>query len=286
MTICTLLKRARFTMAALSSALCYFTYSFMEPILAQRLVEFNLNTMQIGWFFALWPIFYIPASILVQYVPNYIEKRVTIILSALMSCVAFIFVGPSMILELPNSLVLMGLGQALVGIFTATMMIPGLPEMVESTLPHFPGQETTVNDLSSGIFNAFLGFGQVLAPMYGSTSKKMLGFRLTCDIVALICLVFGVMYFFIGDGIEAFQTTVKNIKQLGDDDNFVEVSNTSYDKKTELDKERTNTSITIPVPQSLVVSRIRHRHTSSMMSDALSQTPAGRSRITSAAWGL
>ena len=158
-------------MAALSSALCYFTYSFMEPILAQRLVEFDLNTMQIGWFFALWPIFYIPASILVQFVPNYIEKRVTIILSALMSCVAFIFVGPSILLELPNSLFLMGLGQALVGIFTATMMIPGLPEMVESTLPHFPGQETIVNDLSSGIFNAFLGFGQVLAPMYGSTSK-------------------------------------------------------------------------------------------------------------------
>lgn len=30
----TLLKEARFTLAALSSALCYFTYSFMEPILA------------------------------------------------------------------------------------------------------------------------------------------------------------------------------------------------------------------------------------------------------------
>ena len=32
--ICTLIGNARFTMAALSSALCYFTYSFMEPILA------------------------------------------------------------------------------------------------------------------------------------------------------------------------------------------------------------------------------------------------------------
>ena len=53
----------------------------------------------------------------------------------------------------------MGVGQALVGIFTATMMIPGLPEMVESTLPHFPGQEQLVNDLSSGIFNSFLGLG-------------------------------------------------------------------------------------------------------------------------------
>lgn len=52
-------------MAALSSALCYFTYSFMEPILAERLVEFDLNSMQIGFFFAIWPVFYIPASIIV-----------------------------------------------------------------------------------------------------------------------------------------------------------------------------------------------------------------------------
>lgn len=33
-SIMKLLCSARFTMAALSSALCYFTYSFMEPILA------------------------------------------------------------------------------------------------------------------------------------------------------------------------------------------------------------------------------------------------------------
>ena len=64
-----LLCHARFTMAALSSALCYFTYSFMEPILAERLVDFDLNSMQIGLFFAIWPVFYIPASIAVQYVP-------------------------------------------------------------------------------------------------------------------------------------------------------------------------------------------------------------------------
>ena len=64
-TLCKLLCSARFTMAALSSALCYFTYSFMEPILAERLTEFSLTSMQIGFFFAIWPIFYIPASIAV-----------------------------------------------------------------------------------------------------------------------------------------------------------------------------------------------------------------------------
>ena len=183
----------------------------MEPILAQRLTEFRLNTMQIGWFFAIWPIFYIPASILVQYMPNSIEKRVTIICSTLMSAVAFAFVGPSEMFGFPDSLLLMIIGQALLGIFTATLMIPGLPEMVESTLPYFPGQERRVNDISSGIFNAFLGFGQVLAPMYGSSVKDALGFRLTSDIVVIICLVFGLTYFFCGGGVEAFKLSYANI---------------------------------------------------------------------------
>ena len=138
-TLWTLLMRSRFTLAALSSALCYFNYSFMEPILAQRLSDMRLNTMDIGLFFAIWPVFYIPAAIAVQYVPQYVDKRVTIIISALMSSVAFVFVGPSQLLAFPDSLTLMIIGQAVLGIFTATMMIPGLPEMVESTLPHFPG---------------------------------------------------------------------------------------------------------------------------------------------------
>ena len=75
-----------------------------------------------------------------------------------MSGVAFCFVGPSFILRFPNSLVVMGIGQSLVDIFTATMMIPGLPEMVESSIPLYPpSQEREVNNLSSGIYNSFLG---------------------------------------------------------------------------------------------------------------------------------
>lgn len=158
-SITKLLCSARFTMAALSSALCYFTYSFMEPILAERLVEFDLSSMQIGFFFAIWPVFYIPSSIGVQCLPARIDRRVIIIVSAFFTAIAFIFVGPSEVFGLPNSLVLMGIGQALVGVFTAFMMIPGLPEMVESTIPLYPGQEREVNDLSSGIYNSFLGFG-------------------------------------------------------------------------------------------------------------------------------
>ena len=222
----------------------------MEPILAQRLVEFNLTTLQIGYFFAIWPIFYIPSSLFVQFVPDYVEKRVTIILSAFMSGIAFIFVGPSELFGFANSLVLMGIGQALVGIFTATMMIPGLPEMVESTLPKFPGQERRVNDLSSGLFNAFLGIGQVIAPLYGSTMTASVGFRLTADYVALICFAFGLIYFLFGDGVEAFGTSFKNMKNVE-----------AYNAKVELSSTRShftvsNTSIRIPKLHTMARNRI------------------------------
>lgn len=94
-SLCSLLSHMRFTMAALSSSLCYFATAYMEPILAERLVDFDLTTMQIGFFFAIWPVFYIPSSIAVQYFSYKVDKRVTIILSAIASSIAFILVGPS-----------------------------------------------------------------------------------------------------------------------------------------------------------------------------------------------
>ncbi len=133
----------------------------------------------------------------------------TIIVSAFFTGIAFIFVGPSEIFGLPNSLVLMGVGQALVGVFTAFMMIPGLPEMVESTLPLYPGQERDVNDISSGIYNSFLGFGQVLAPAYGAFVTDAVGFRMTSDIVAVICFFFAFAYVCIAGGPQAFKNTFK-----------------------------------------------------------------------------
>ena len=147
-------------MAALSSSLCYFVYSFMEPILANRLLDFELSTAQIGLFFAILPIFYIPASILVQLYPTWIDKRVTMITANILSSIAFLFVGPSLMFDFKDSLILMGIGQALVGIFIPYMLIPALPEMVDSSLALYSKEdEEEVNDLSSGIFCAFMGIG-------------------------------------------------------------------------------------------------------------------------------
>ena len=141
--------------------------------------------------------------------PTRIEKRVTIIVAAFLSGVGYFFVGPSDLFDFPDSLVVMGIGQAMAGVFSAFLIVPGLPEMVEATLPLYPGQEREVNDLSSGIFNAFLGFGQVMAPAYGSFMTEAVGFRMTSDVVALICIFFAILYFACAGGIEAFRNSCK-----------------------------------------------------------------------------
>ena len=64
-TYCKLLSKSRFSFAAAAAALGYFNYCHMEPILANRLVEKDLTVMQTGLFFAIFPVFYIPSSILV-----------------------------------------------------------------------------------------------------------------------------------------------------------------------------------------------------------------------------
>jgi len=60
-----LLRFPKFFFAALSGTLGYFLYGFMEPVLAFRVKEFNLDQVQIGFFFVIMPIFYIPTSIYV-----------------------------------------------------------------------------------------------------------------------------------------------------------------------------------------------------------------------------
>ena len=40
------------------------------------------------------------------------------------------------------------------------------------------------------------------------------GFRITCDVVAIICLVFAVAYFFIAGGANAIKMTCENYELL------------------------------------------------------------------------
>jgi len=82
----------------------------MEPILAKRLADFELKQYQIGMFFVILPVFYIPTSIMVQYIPISVEKRAILITASALSFGVNLCVGPSELFSFPNQLWIMTIG--------------------------------------------------------------------------------------------------------------------------------------------------------------------------------
>ena len=62
-----------------------------------------------------------------------------------------------------------------------------------------------VGDLTAALLNTSLGLGLALGPLYGATTYSVLNFRLTQDILAIFCISFAILYFFLADGISAFK---------------------------------------------------------------------------------
>ena len=109
-----------------------------------------------------------------------------------------------MLFNFPDSIWIMALGQALHGVVDPFILVPSLPEMIDSVIDKYPDDEILVNDLSSAIFNCFLGIGQISGPLYGSLMTEYFNFRLTSDYVAILCLFFAVVYFTFCRGPAAF----------------------------------------------------------------------------------
>jgi len=133
-----LLKHPKFVFAGLSGTLGYFLAAFLEPVLAIRAGEFGLTQVQVGLFFMINPLIYIPTSILVQLVPSGIEKRAIIIFACFLSFFTNLFVGPSEIFSFPNTLTFAIIGQVMKGFVEPFILIPCLPEMIESVISEYP----------------------------------------------------------------------------------------------------------------------------------------------------
>ncbi|KAL7512913.1 hypothetical protein ACHAXN_010147 [Cyclotella atomus] len=70
LTTCSLLHHAKITSAGMSILWISASWSFLEPILAKRLLQFSLGKREIGVMFALSNIIYVPTAFFIQYIPK------------------------------------------------------------------------------------------------------------------------------------------------------------------------------------------------------------------------
>ena len=117
----------------------YFMFGFFEPILAFRAEEFNLSQFQVGLIFCILPVFYMIFTLMPQRIPNGVEKRAIIIFACFAIAGFNLCVGPSKMLHMPDSLAIMCFGLIMHGICEPFVIVPSLPEMINSTIEKFPG---------------------------------------------------------------------------------------------------------------------------------------------------
>lgn len=67
-----------FLLASVSAMLSYFSWCFMEPILAVRLTDFDLSPPQIGVFFCLAPAFYMISNIFAPWFTEKFDNKILI----------------------------------------------------------------------------------------------------------------------------------------------------------------------------------------------------------------
>ena len=191
-------KHPIYTMSALAGTTVQFIYSFMEPILAKRLEEVELDQVQIGWFFMILPAAYIPSAIAIEFLPKHLDKRLAIIIGMICCALSLFCVGPSTLMESGDStLTIMVIGQVLLGLFIPVGLILALPSMVESVIGSYPNQVMRINNLSSGVFNTANGLGEVIGPLFGAAMYEDYGFRATSDVTALITFCYVILFVFI-----------------------------------------------------------------------------------------
>ena len=189
------LLRPIFLTTSLATFLSYFWSCYMEPVMALRLDEFDLSPFWIGAFFSIASLMYTISSLMVACFAERIDNKLLIFLGMLFNGFSHIVVGPSP--YLPDSLILMWVGQVVHGFTVTFFLITWLPVMINDAVIGYPRQKNEVTDMSSAIFNSMLGIGQMLGPIYGSIVTDEFNFRVCADSVAVVVLGYALIYFFV-----------------------------------------------------------------------------------------
>ncbi len=127
-----LCRESRFLFATIAQVILYMSVCFLQPTLALYLESFGYGGLYIGLCFAIPTLIYAATTPLTYLISANLKKRNSIFIGFFFMVVAMLLVAPSRLLDLEASPSMTISGLSLLGFACATVVIPIMPEMIDS----------------------------------------------------------------------------------------------------------------------------------------------------------
>lgn len=162
------------------------TYDFLTPILTDVMsFYYNLNEDMVGWMFCLMGVGYILSCRVVNYTLEYATNRRVVMTALVLNGIFTMLLGPSNILGTSARLWVTCIALFFSGATSAHFVIPVYSEIIDPGKHELGIDESTMNNLASGLSFTVYYLGQMISYMASGYVYEKAGFSATIDLTAI-----------------------------------------------------------------------------------------------------
>ena len=170
----------------------YVSASYFEPLLSFRVAEFTDSTYIQALMFTVFVLGISTMALSLSCLSKVISLVRINLTGLVLGGIANLFVGPCHLF--PNSLIIMGFGLYFSGMATVLCSAPSIIIMLNEA-KNVSSEARKASDICSSILVLNHRTGLLIGPMYGGFMNYLVGFRTTCEIVAVILLTYAAIFY-------------------------------------------------------------------------------------------
>ena len=166
-------------------------FVIFEPVLALKLThDYSYSSLQISWAFTILLVTSLVGASICVLLPEDLDKRKLILVTNLTLVVGVFCTGPSSLMHLPNSDIILLVGLGITGFSVGVSNTLSMVEAIAGGVAAFPSESVSVSQSVSKFLNAQFGVISLVFPPLSSLLYKSIGFNKTLDIFGLVFLVY------------------------------------------------------------------------------------------------
>jgi predicted MFS family arabinose efflux permease len=198
----TIMKNKEAALALIASAVGMYNMSFFSPFLSTHLSkDYNFSDTQVACCFLLASIPYFCAVMTYPFLTKKIPRKLQFVICFCFSALAFLLMGPSKLLRMPNKAWLLLVGLFILGFVQALVFIPTLPEAIDCIQVKYlivEGFDTDLDgklsDCIASLYAQLYNLAALVGPVLGGALCQLVEYQYTMDIHMFAELIVAILF--------------------------------------------------------------------------------------------